>query len=100
MKNPPGTMSGSMPRALCSLVGVLLVFAAACGPGGEQRYPAEVRRDYLDSCAAGGSGQGYCDCTLEFFEERYTFAELEDLLEAVDRSERLDEFLAVISACG
>ena len=100
MKNPSGTMRGSILRALCGLAVAFLFLAAACGSGGEQRYPDEVRRDYLDSCAAGGSGQAYCDCTLEFFEQRYTFAELEDLVEAVDRSERLDEFLAVIAACG
>ena len=100
VKNPTGTMSGSTPRALCGLAVVLLFFAAACGSGGEQRYPDEVRREYLDSCSAGGSEEAYCGCTLEFFEERYTFAELEELIEAVDRSERLDEFLAVIAACG
>jgi hypothetical protein len=87
-------------KGLSTLVVVLLALVASCGSGGDQRYSDEVRRDYLDSCAAGGNGEGYCGCTLEFFEERYTFPELEELLAAVDRSERLDEFLAVFQECG
>lgn len=85
---------------LCTLAAVLLGLVAACGSGGEQRYSDEVRREYLDSCAAGGNGAAYCSCTLEFFEQRYTFSELEELLAAVDRSERLDEFLGAFQACG
>jgi hypothetical protein len=85
---------------LSGATAALLVLVAACGSGGEQRYSDEVRRDYLNSCAAGGSGAAYCSCTLGFFEARYTFAELEELLTAIDRSERLDEFLAVFEECG
>jgi hypothetical protein len=83
-----------------ALVATLLILATACGSGGKQRYSDEVRRDYLDSCAAGGSSEAYCRCTLGFFEEHYAVAELQELLAAVDRSERLGEFLAVFEECG
>jgi len=92
-------MSSPRRYIATALLAAFVALVAACGSGGEQRYSDEVREEYLSSCASGGSGEAYCRCTLAAFESRYTFAELEELVDAVDRSERLDEFLAIIAEC-
>lgn len=88
-----------MSGVKCAAITALILLLAACGSGGEQRFPDEMRADYMNSCLAGGSGEAYCRCTLEYIETRYTEKELEELISAVDRSERLGEFLEIIEAC-
>ncbi len=43
-------------------------------------YPEEVRNTYISSCSkeSGGGHEDFCICTIEYFEENYSYEQFKD----------------------
>src|SRR5690625_882582 len=71
--------------------------ALAAGSGWDE----QVRANFMDACLATSAGaSGYCACTLEHFEERYTQQEFERLEQRLTADHPLPEDASqIIDAC-
>lgn len=53
---------------------LLSILFISCGPGKD--YPAKVKENFVNSCAAKANGNtALCDCMFEKIKERYSYAE-------------------------
>lgn len=63
-----------------SILSILLLafLFISCGPGKE--YPAEVKANFVKSCAAKANGNSaLCECMFEKIKERYTYKQFVDM---------------------
>jgi hypothetical protein len=57
---------------LLAAVSVFSFSAAFAQTGGGERYPAEVVKDFMDSCASDKRLTAYCSCTIEHLQNGMT----------------------------
>ena len=71
---------------------------ASSTPG--ETYPAEVRKNFLDSCSQSSSGQdAYCECVLTQAEATYSMEEFAALEERYTKGEAQAELDQLIEPC-
>lgn len=79
---------------LCFLMSGLF---ASCGPGKE--YPAEVKADFIKSCAAKANGNSVlCECMFEKIKERYTYKEFVELENNLNKGIRSQPFMNYVDS--
>lgn len=68
---------------------------------GDEAWDPQVRTSFLDAClATSGGAEGYCGCTLDRLEERFTEAEFEAMEQEMMTSDVMPaEFDEIIDAC-
>lgn len=70
---------------------------ASCGPGKE--YPAEVKADFIKSCAAKANGNSVlCECMFEKIKERYTYKEFVELENNLNKGIRSQPFMNYVDS--
>jgi hypothetical protein len=68
---------------------------------GDDAWDPQVRTNFLDACLeTSGGAEGYCGCTLDRLEERFTEAEFEAMEQEMMASDVMPpEFDEIIDAC-
>ena len=92
--------------ALVAIAGGLLLTRSGDGTdeaGGGNRYPADVRSNFLDACENAGSSRSTCACILEALEDTYTLSEFtrleEEILRGGTSSGAIREMEMAAAAC-
>lgn len=96
--------SGSIGREIATPARGTPVTASTAGspvvrttPTAAQRYPADVEKNFMDSCQASGGSTASCRCALDIIETRYTLSAMTELERNLDT--RRGELTAIISTC-
>ncbi len=70
---------------------------SSCGPGKE--YPAEVRANFVKSCAAKANGNTVlCECMFEKISERYTYRQFVDMENDLEKGIRSPTFMNYVDS--
>ena len=85
-------------RILSLGLGVLLAFSIACG-GGDRKYPAEVRSNFLNSCSSSGGSSSQCSCALEAIEKKYSLDDFVKLESRITQGQTVDELTSIVLKC-
>ena len=97
-------MEGAMGigRLGLSLMGAVAVVASvACSGGDSNKYPDDVRKNFMSSCTSSGGNDKQCTCALEKLEGKFSlkqFQELEKRITSGDASAE-SEVGPLVSAC-
>jgi hypothetical protein len=99
-------LEDGMRRFFVGAVGVFAIaLSVACsGGGGEDKgnkYPDEVRKNFLATCKDSGGNDKQCNCALEKLEAKYKlneFQELEKRITSGDASAEA-ELAPVVASC-
>lgn len=84
-----------MTRFFILLVVSLLIIS--CGPGKD--YPAEVKANFVKSCAAKANGNtALCECMFEKIKERYTYKEFVDMENNLKKGIQSQAFLSYVDS--
>lgn len=69
----------------------------SCGPGKD--YPAEVKANFIKSCAAKANGNtGLCECMFVKIKERYTYKEFVELENNLNKGIRSQPFMNYVDS--
>ncbi len=55
------------------------MYGTGCSREQVDRFPEEVRTNYISSCIRSGSDRQFCECTLEAMENRLSYQEFHKL---------------------
>lgn len=58
---------------------ICILIGAGCGREQSDRFPEEVRTNYVSSCIRSGSDRQFCECTLEVMENMLSYREFQKL---------------------
>lgn len=84
-----------MTRFIFSLFISCLFFS--CGPGKE--YPAEVKANFIKSCAAKANGNtALCECMFEKIKERYSYQEFVKLENDLNKGIQSQPFMNYVDS--
>jgi hypothetical protein len=97
--NRPGRWPLGSREWLAGLGAAFVLLAASCGGGGD-KFPDEVRRNFMNSCTSSGGTNEQCACSLEAFEKKYSVEEFEKLEEDLTAGRRANEVAEIVVACG
>lgn len=77
---------------------LLLAFLfISCGPGKE--YPAEVKANFVKSCAAKANGNTVlCECMFEKIRERYTYKQFVDMENDLKKGIQSPTFMSYVDS--
>ena len=76
----------------CFILLLVSTLIISCGPGKE--YPAEVKANFVKSCAAKANGNtALCECMFEKIKERYTYKQFVDMEKELKKGIQSQPFL-------
>lgn len=87
-------------RKLLAIVFAFALIAVACGDddGGGGGFSSEIREAYLEGCQAEAPSAGFCECTIDEIEKR--FSEEDFIKFAIEATEEPpEEFIEIAFAC-
>ena len=80
-----------------------VVVSVGCfgGGGDDNKYPNEVRKNFLTSCTQSGGNDKQCGCALEKLEGKYKLKEFQDLEKRITSGDASaeSELAPVVAAC-
>ena len=92
-----------MKRFVVGAVGVLAVALSVACSGGDNgnKFPDEVRKNFLTSCTQSGGNDKQCNCALEKLESKYKVKEFQDLEKRITSGDATaeSELAPVVAAC-
>ena len=92
-----------MRRFLVGAVGLLAVVLSVACSGGDNgnKYPDEVRKNFLGSCTQSGGNDKQCNCALGKLEEKYKLKEFQDLEKRITSGDASaePELAPVVASC-
>lgn len=84
-----------MTRLIILLLVSMLIIS--CGPGKE--YPAEVKANFVKSCAAKANGNTVlCECMFEKIKERYTYKQFVDMENDLKKGIKSQSFMNYVDS--
>ena len=89
-------------RLVLSLVGAVVVVASvACSGGDGNKYPDEVRKNFMSSCTSSGGNDKQCTCALAKLEGKYSLKQFQDLEKRITSGDAAaeSEIGPLVSAC-
>lgn len=89
-------------RLALSLAMVVVVAASvACSGGDDKKYPDEVRKSFLSTCAASNGSEKQCGCALEKLEAKYSLKQFQDLEKRITSGDATaeTELGPIVSSC-
>ena len=85
------------------VVGLLAVVVSVACSGGDNgnKYPDEVRKNFMGSCTQSGGNDKQCNCALEKLEGKYKLKEFQDLEKRITSgdSSAESELAPVVASC-
>lgn len=93
-----------MRRFFVGAVGLAMIaLSVACFGGGDNgnKYPDEVRKNFLGSCTQSGGNDKQCNCALEKLEGKYKLKEFQDLEKRITSGDASaeSELAPVVASC-
>ena len=93
-----------MRRFVLGAVGLAMIaLSVACFGGGDNgnKYPDEVRKNFLKTCSESGGNDKQCNCAIEKLEAKYKLKEFQDLEKRITSGDASAEaeIAPVVTAC-
>ena len=93
-----------MRRFVVGVVGVwAIALAVACSGGDDNgnKYPDDVRKNFLTTCTQSGGNDKQCNCALGKLEEKYKLKEFQDLEKRITSGDASAEaeLSPIVGAC-
>jgi len=94
-----------MRRFVVGVVSLAMIgLSVACFGGGDDngnKYPDEVRKNFLKTCSESGGNDKQCNCALGKLEEKYKLKDFQDLEKRITSGDASAEaeLAPVVAAC-
>src|SRR3954452_3815614 len=97
-------LGDGMRRFFVGVLGFsMIALSVACFGGGDNgnKYPDEVRKNFLKTCSESGGNDKQCNCAIEKLEAKYKLKEFQDLEKRITSGDATaeTEIAPVVAAC-